>query len=140
VSVSGSVALPAAALVLAVAAAADAKPKDRIAPEFGGLKSATTCIPGPVGAGILTSYTLSWDPATDNVSPSKKIVYDVYQANASKGEDFSGPTYTSSAGATSFTTPPLPADKPVYFVVRARDKADNRDANTVERQGVNLCD
>jgi hypothetical protein len=139
ISVSGAIVLPAAALVLAVAAPAEAKPRDQIAPEFGGLKSATTCIPGPVGGGSVTSYTLSWDPATDNVSPSKKIVYDIYQANTSKGEDFSTPTYTSTAGATSFTTPPLPTDKPVYFVVRARDKAGNTDANTVEQRGENLC-
>jgi hypothetical protein len=42
-------------------------------------------------------------------------------------------------GATSFVTPPLPADKAAYFVVRARDKAGNRDSNTVEREGQNLC-
>jgi hypothetical protein len=135
VSVSGSL----AALVFAVAAPAGAKPKDQIAPEFGGLKFATTCIPGPVG-GSETSYTLSWASATDNVTPAKKIVYDVYQANTPGGEDYSTPTYTSKAGATSFTTPPLSTEKPVYFVVRARDKAGNTDTNTVERQGVNLCE
>jgi hypothetical protein len=49
------------------------------------------------------------------------------------------PTYTTAAGVTSFATPPLPADKPVYFVVRARDQAGNIDRNTVDRQGQNLC-
>jgi hypothetical protein len=68
-----------------------------------------------------------------------KIVYDVYQASAPGGEDFSTPTYTTAPGATSFVTLPLPTDQAVYFVVRARDKAGNSDANTVERQGQNLC-
>ena len=54
-------------------------------------------------------------------------------------ERFSAPTYTTPAGAASFSTPLLPDDKPYYFVVRARDKSGNRDANTVERAGVNLC-
>ena len=87
----------------------------------------------------MTSSTLSWDAATDNVSRSGRIVYLVYQAAASGSEDFSKPTYTTAAGATSFATPPLAADKPVYFVVRARDQAGNVDGNTAERQGQNLC-
>jgi hypothetical protein len=133
--------LLAAAVSLVISPAAEAKKRaDHTAPSFTGLKSATTCIPGPIGGGRTTSYNLSWDPATDNVSPSKKIVYDVYQANTSGGEDFSTPTYTTSAGATSFATPPLTTDKYFYFVVRARDQAGNSDSNTVEREGQNLCD
>ena len=95
-------------------------------------------MPGPIG-GTTAQYHLSWDPAADNKTPSRRIVYDIFQASSSGGEDFSAPTYTSSAGATSFTTPPLPADTVVYFVVRARDNAGNEDANKVERQGENLC-
>jgi len=117
---------------------AAAKGKDRTPPTFAGLQSATTCLPGP-GGGQTASYTLRWDRATDNVTPPRRIVYDVYRASTSGGEDFSAPTYTTPPGATSFATPPLAADKSVYFVVRARDKAGNRDANTVERQGENLC-
>jgi hypothetical protein len=127
------------AALLAPGPAAAAKGKDRTPPTFAGLQSATTCVPGPIGGGQTTSYTLRWDPARDNLTPTWRIVYDVYQASTSKGEDFSAPTYTTAPGATSFVTPPLPADKAVYFVVRARDKAGNREANTVERQGVNLC-
>jgi len=114
-------------------------PGDSTPPTFAGLKSATTCIPGPVGGGRTTSYHLSWDPATDDVTPSSKIVYDVYQATTPGGEDFSAPTYTTAAGATSFDTPPLPTDEQFYFVVRARDEAGNRDSNKVERAGENLC-
>ena len=126
-------------VILAASPAADAKRRDHTPPTFAGLKSATTCVPGPIGGGRTTSYTLRWDAATDNVSPSSTIVYLVYQANAPGSEDYSTPTYTTAAGATSFATLPLPADKPVYFVVRAQDQAGNIDRNTVERQGQNLC-
>jgi hypothetical protein len=127
------------AVVLGAAPSAGAKGRDHTPPTFAGLRSATTCVPGPIGGGRTTSYTLSWDAATDNVSPSSTIVYLVYQANAPGSENFSTPTYTTDAGATSFATPPLPADKSVYFVVRAQDRAGNIDGNTVERQGQNLC-
>ena len=89
--------------------------------------------------GQTASYRLSWDAARDDVTPSRKIVYDIYQATKPGGEDFASTTYTTSRGATSFTTPSLPADGSFYFVVRARDRAGNRDANQVERQDVNLC-
>ena len=128
-----------AVVLLVISPPAEARRKDGIPPIFDGLKSATTCIPGPIYGGRTTSYHLSWDPATDNKSPPQRIVYDVYQASTSGGEDFSTPTYTTPAGATSFDTPLLPADKTFYFVVRARDQAGNSDSNTVERQGVNLC-
>jgi hypothetical protein len=125
-------------LLLVVHSAAARSARDAQPPQFAGLASATTCVPGPIGVRT-TNYTLRWDPATDNVTRAKKIVYDVYQASVPGGEDFTAPTYTTSAGATSFVTPPLPADQALYFVVRARDAAGNRDSNKVERQGQNLC-
>src|SRR6266576_1637782 len=125
-----AVALLVATVLLSACPAAVAK-KDTIPPTFAGLKSATTCIPGPIGGGRTTSYHLSWDPATDNRTPSSQIVYDIYQATTSGGEDFSAPTYTTAAGATSFDTPPLPTDRTFYFVVRARDRAGNSDSNKV---------
>ncbi len=113
---------------------------DRTPPLFAGLKRATTCIPGPVGGEVRSShYYLQWDRAGDDVTPQSRIVYDVYQATAPRGESFSQPTYTTSAGATSFTTPLLPDNASYYFVVRARDKAGNRDSNRVEHLGMNLC-
>jgi len=113
--------------------------RDRTPPRFDGLMSATTCIPGPIGGGTTTRYHLSWTAAVDNRTPSGQIVYAIYQGRTAGGEDFSSPTYTTSRGATSFDTPPLPADAPVYFVVRARDRSGNQDANKVERAGVNPC-
>ena len=125
--------------VLLVGTPAQARRKDQIPPTFAGLKSATTCIPGPIGEGRTSSYHLSWEAATDNVTPSSKIVYNVYQATTAGGEDFSQPTYTTAAGVTSFDTPQLSSGKTFYFVVRARDQAGNEDSNTVERDGQNLC-
>jgi hypothetical protein len=112
--------------------------RDDGAPVFSGLDSAVTCIPGPI-AGQQTVYHLSWMPARDGVTPPRQIVYDVYQTTTSGGEDFSSATYVTRRGVTSFDTPPLPADTTFFFVVRARDRADNEDANKIERQGVNLC-
>jgi len=125
--------------MIAAQPAAARSQADHQPPSFAGLVSATTCVPGPIGGGQTTRYTLRWDPATDNVTRSKRIVYSVFQASAPGGEDYSTPTYTTVPGATSFVTPPLPADRAVYFVVRARDRAGNSDANKVERQGLNLC-
>jgi CARDB len=113
---------------------------DRTPPTFAGLQRATTCIPGPVGGGTRSSpYSLRWVAATDDVTPSSAIVYDIYQANAAGGENFAVPTYTTQPGATTFLTPLLPDDNTYYFVVRARDEAGNRDTNDVERLAANLC-
>jgi hypothetical protein len=131
--------LPLLLMLLLLAGAPAFAKEDMIPPTFAGLMSATTCVPGPIGGGRTTSYRLSWDPATDNRTPSSRIVYDVYQATGPGAEDFSMPTYTTNPGATSFATPQLPTEQMFYFVVRARDRAGNSDSNKVERQGQNLC-
>jgi len=135
---AGTIALLALTAGLATVALARVAGPDRIPPTFAGLRSATACIPGPVD-GQTASYRLDWDAAIDNVTPSTQLAYEIYQATKPRGEDFSSPTYSVRRGATTFTTPPLPADETFYFVVRARDRAGNRDSNPVERQGVNMC-
>ena len=113
----------------------DARP-----PKFAGLLRATTCIPGPIGGPVRSSpYALTWDPASDDVTQRREIVYEVYEAQTSGAEDYANSTYLTDPGATTFVTPPLPDDVPHYFVVRARDAVGNRDRNTVERLGRNLC-
>jgi hypothetical protein len=127
------------AVLLALGAPAQARRKDHTPPKFAGLKSAVTCIPGPVGAGRTSSYHLAWEAASDDATPSRKIVYEIYQATSPGGENFKRPTYTSARGATSFATPKLPSEQSFYFVVRARDRAGNEDSNKLERLGENLC-
>jgi hypothetical protein len=112
---------------------------DTTPPVFAGLTSAVTCTPGPVRPPETIPYHLSWDAAHDNVTPSAQIVYDVFMSSTSGDEDFSHPNWTTAPGVTTFTTPPLPSARAVYFVVRARDQAGNEDHNTVERPGVDPC-
>jgi len=105
---------------------------DILPPVFGGVTSVTG----------LTDLTLqvSWVAATDNVTPQAQIVYDIFVASVSKGEDFSSPSYTSTPGATSFTLTGLVPLRTEYVVVRARDLAGNEDSNTVEMFGTTLQD
>jgi hypothetical protein len=96
-------------------------------PTFAGITSAIqggACCNGPV---------LSWTAASDNVTPAAEIVYDIYAASSKGQENFSVPTFTSAPGATSYQVP-LGASAGPYWVVRARDAAGNRDANTREEK------
>jgi CARDB len=109
-------------------------------PKFAGLRRATTCIPGPSGGPVRNSpYGLAWSPADDDITPESQIVYEIYAATTSGSEDFGNATYVTEPGATTFVTPPLPDNVGHYFIVRARDRAGNRDQNKVERPGENLC-
>ncbi|MBL7716876.1 MAG: hypothetical protein JNL01_15535 [Bdellovibrionales bacterium] len=102
-----------------------AAPLDTTAPIFSGVSVATGNAP--------SSIDLSWSPASDNVTATGSIIYDIYQANSSGGQNFTVPSYSTGPGATSYTVTSLLAGIPYYFVVRARDVAGNRDTNTVER-------
>jgi hypothetical protein len=112
---------------------------DRTPPTFAGLKSAFACTPGPQRPGQTTPFTLTWDAATDDVTPSSEIVYDVYESGTAGGESFASPTWTTAPGVTTFRTPGLPSHGTFYFVVRARDQAGNEDQNRVERLGSDPC-
>jgi hypothetical protein len=109
-------------------------------PAFAGLQGAFACTPGPQRPGQTTPFTLSWEPATDNVTPSSQVLYEIYLASTPGGEDFSAPTWTTAPGATSFKTPGLPSHGTFYFVVRARDGAGNEDGNTMELRGSDPCE
>jgi hypothetical protein len=113
--------------------------RDRTAPTFAGLVRAFACTPGPQRPGQTTPYTLSWQAATDAVTPSSELVYDIYYATTPGGESFTAPSWTTAPGATSFRTPGLPSHGSAYFVVRARDAAGNEDANVRERPGLDPC-
>ncbi len=102
-------------------------------------QSAFACTPGPQTPGETTPYTLTWQAATDEGTPSSQILYDVFLAHSSGGEDFSQPTWTTPPGVTTYRTPGLPSHGAYYFVVRARDEAGNKDQNKLERAGVDPC-
>src|SRR5262249_41675101 len=112
---------------------------DLVPPQFAGLGAAFACTPGPQRQGQTTPYTLSWRDATDNLTPTAAIVYDVYYTTTSGAEDFTHPTWTTLPGAASFHTPGLPSHGSAYFIVRARDAAGNQDTNTDEQRGVDPC-
>ena len=80
--------------------------------------------------------TFSWAPASDPVTSPDKIVYDVFQGLAPGAEDYTQPIATSDPGATSVFVTDLTPDATLYWVVRARDQAGNRDSNTVEQSGM----
>ena len=108
-------------------------------PTFAGLQAAFACTPGPQQPGQTTPYTLSWQAASDDNTPSVQIRYDIYLASAPGAEDFSTPTWTTPPGTTSYRTPGLPSHGSYYFVVRARDSAGSQDDNTVEKHGIDPC-
>ena len=112
---------------------------DTTPPSFAGLSSAFACTPGPQRPGQTTPFTLTWHPASDNLTPSSQIVYDVYLASKPGGESFATPTWTTPPATTTFRTPGLPSHGSFYFVVRARDGAGNEDHNTIEVHGSDPC-
>jgi hypothetical protein len=112
---------------------------DTTPPSFAGLQRAFACTPGAQRPGQTTPFTLSWQAASDDVTPSSQILYDIYMATRPGGEGFSTPTWTTPPGATSYRTPGLPSHGTFYFVVRARDSAGNQDHNTIEQHGVDPC-
>jgi hypothetical protein len=94
-------------------------------------------LPGSV---VPNEVELSWGAASDDVTASAGIVYLVYMSTSAGGEDFTKPTATTAAGATTFRVGGLAAGTHYYFVVRARDQAGNADANVVERSATPLQD
>jgi hypothetical protein len=93
---------------------------DTTPPVFAGASGATA---GP------SSITLTWSPATDDVTPTPDIVYGIYQASSPGGEDFGSPTVVTPPGATSWSIGPLQASTTFYFVVLAFDRAHNDDGH-----------
>jgi hypothetical protein len=115
------------------------RPEDTTPPAFAGVQSAFACTPGPQRPGQTTPFTLKWAAATDDVTPSSQIVYDLFMSTTPGGEDLSHATWTTPPGVTQFKTPGLASHGTFYFVVRARDQAGNEDQNRVERRGIDPC-
>ncbi len=98
---------------------------DTAPPTFAGIKTAAASSSGAV--------LLSWEPATDDHSAAAAMSYLVYLGASPSGEAFDRPVLITPPGATSALITGLVSPEVTrFFVVRARDAADNIDANKVE--------
>ncbi len=104
--------------------------EDSTAPAFAGLRTVTA-----LGS---SSVRLSWQAASDLVSPAGDLVYEICRATAAGGCGTFRTDYTTTAGARTLDATGLQADQRYFFVVRARDRAGNRDANSVQVSGRTL--
>src|SRR6185437_3116373 len=100
---------------------------DKTPPVFAGATSVAT---------LGTTLTVTWAAAKDAVDPAPALVYDVYMSTTAGGEDFTMPTFTTVAGATSYSATHLNVSTTYYFVVRAEDTSKNEDTNTHEVSGI----
>lgn len=97
---------------------------DSLPPTFAGATAAEAA-----GAG---SVTLRWAPAQDDLSPPAALVYYLYVASPDGTFDFALPNLVTRPGATSASIDRLYDGQRLYrFIVRARDAAENVDANEV---------
>ncbi|HSR11996.1 MAG TPA: CARDB domain-containing protein [Thermodesulfobacteriota bacterium] len=96
---------------------------DPLAPIFAGLMAVT-----PSGS----SFVLTWNAASDAVTPPSKMQYVVFESTVSGRQNFSAPLATVT-GVTSYTASGLSLGSAHYFVVRAMDEHGNMDSNTQER-------
>lgn len=107
--------------------------KDRTAPSFAGATS--------VDNATVASLRVNWSAASDNVTPSSSLTYQVCWSASSAG--CSGGAFvakaTTAPGALSYTLLNLQPLSTQYFVVRARDAAGNRDGNSVVVSGSTLA-
>ena len=100
--------------------------QDETAPLFNGLISATASSP--------TQVVLTWGQASDDMTPPDAMDYLVFHATTPGGQDFETPDRVVT-GQLSTVINGLAPDTTHYFVVRARDRADNQDSNVVEEAG-----
>ncbi|MBI2889156.1 MAG: fibronectin type III domain-containing protein [Nitrospirae bacterium] len=99
---------------------------DANAPTFAGLGSAT--------AASASQISLTWPAATDAVSASSQLVYEICQATTAGACATFTTTYTSSAGATSYGVTSLTMGTRYFFRARSRDPLGNTDQNTEEKR------
>jgi hypothetical protein len=108
-------------------------PADTTAPTFGGATS--------VNGASLTTLTVNWAAATDDVTSSANMVYDICKSTSNGGcTAFSTVGGVTGATGTSYQFTGLTDHTTYYFVVRARDQAGNEDTNTTQQSGLTLSD
>jgi len=75
------------------------------------------------------SIKLTWTASSPETDVSQ---CNIYRATISEGQDYSSPTYTVSAGITTYTDSATTDGQTYYYVVRAQDAAGNTETNTNE--------
>jgi hypothetical protein len=107
---------------------------DAVPPTFAGLRSSTF---DPEAR----SLDLAWSEGADNATPASSLVYDVFLSEAAFTPGSSAlqrPYATSAPGVTRMVLGDLPSNRTLHWLVRARDKGGNRDANLEQREGTTL--
>lgn len=101
--------------------------------------SGGTVSSAPTFAGVVavapastTSLLVTWDPATDTVTPAEQLVYNLYLGTTAGGQNFGVSQLTSPPGATSVEVTGLAPNGDYYVVVRAQNGAGVEDDNTKE--------
>jgi beta-glucanase (GH16 family) len=90
-------------------------------PAFAGLAGITPAVGGA---------TLTWSTATGGTAP---VVYKVYEATSTGGENFGSPVLTTSSLSAFFSlNPGTNCTNTYYFVVRTSDGCNATDGNSVE--------
>jgi len=98
---------------------------DITAPTFSGISTATKKSD--------TEIDLTWSAATDDVTASGDIIYRICRSQSSTGCATWSTTYTTAAGATSYSATSLSTPGTYYFRVRAKDTKGNVDTNTTQK-------
>lgn len=84
-------------------------------------------------ANCSSDITLTWSPASDDVTPQAGITYQIFQSRFTGGQDLNVPSYTTAAGITSYRVTGLDRGTTYFFTVRAVDNALNRSVAFTER-------
>lgn len=100
---------------------------DSTTPTFAGLTS--------LEVNSTSKATLTWSPATDNITPQNRIIYQIFQGGSAAAVlAMTTPTYTTM-DATSYQVSGLTQTTLYYFLVRAVDESGNKDSNVVTKNG-----
>lgn len=101
--------------------------------------SGGTVSSAPTFAGVVavapastSSLLVTWEPATDAVTPTEQLVYNVYLGTTAAGQNFGVPQLTSPPGATSVEVTGLAPNGDYFVVVRAENAGGAEDDNTKE--------
>ena len=107
--------------------------------------SATADSTPPTFAGLVSlevnsssKVTLFWGPASDDITPQNRIIYQIFQGNSAAAVlSMTTPSYTTM-DATTYQVHGLTQTTTYYFLVRAMDESGNKDSNAVTMNGTLL--